>query len=47
MNGLSRKDSDIKVVLKGGELTIRWDSATDEVFMTGPAETVCDGEYYL
>lgn len=47
MNGLSRKDSDIIVGLKGGELAIRWDSATDEVFMTGPAETVCDGEYYL
>lgn len=38
------KDEDIKVILLGGELSIRWDSHTGSVFMTGPATTVFTGE---
>lgn len=34
-----------KLLLRGGELTIRWDGETDHVFMTGPAAFVFDGEY--
>lgn len=45
LNGYCKKDEDIRVILRGGELTIRWDSQTGCVFMTGPAETVCTGEY--
>ena len=38
------KDVDIKVILLGGELVIRWDSESNNVFMTGPATTVFTGE---
>ena len=34
----------IKIHLKGGDLFIRWDGKTDEIFMKGPAEFVFDGE---
>lgn len=44
LNGMCRKDTDIRVILRGGELTIRWDSETGDVYMTGPAETVFTGE---
>ncbi len=44
LNGYYEKDTDIKVILSGGELSIRWDSETDCVFMTGPAATVCTGD---
>ncbi|NCC86908.1 MAG: diaminopimelate epimerase [Clostridia bacterium] len=42
--GHCKKDEDIKVILLGGELIIRWDSETDNVFMTGPATTVFTGQ---
>jgi diaminopimelate epimerase len=42
--GHAQKDSDITLRLRGGELTIRWDSQSGDVFMTGPAEVVCSGE---
>ncbi len=44
LNGLCKKDEDIKIILLGGELIIRWDSKSNDVFMTGPAATVCTGE---
>ena len=44
LNGYFGKDEEIKVILLGGELKIRWDSESGCVFMTGPAETVCTGE---
>lgn len=44
LNGYFKNDEDIKVILLGGELTIRWDSESNCIFMTGPAETVCTGE---
>lgn len=40
-----RTGRDVRVVLDGGPLEIRWDEATGRVFMTGPAETVFEGEY--
>ena len=44
LNGFCKKNTDIRVKLVGGELTIRW---TDEtVFMTGGPVFVCDGELY-
>ena len=43
-NGYCDKDSDVTVHLLGGDLVIRWDSARNTVFKTGPAEFVCKGE---
>ena len=43
LNGFCRRDADIKVLLRGGELTIRW-AQDGDVYMTGPAEAVCTGE---
>ncbi len=42
---LMEKDQDILVHLPGGTLVIRWDSITNHVYMTGPAELVCMGYY--
>lgn len=44
LNGECRKDSDIQVHLRGGDLVVRWDSASGDVYMTGPARTVFTGE---
>lgn len=44
LNGYCEKDEDIRVVLLGGVLVIRWDSKSGDIYMTGPAETVCTGE---
>jgi diaminopimelate epimerase len=41
------KGEDISVRLLGGTLQIRWDRERNLVFMTGPAETVFDGEIDL
>jgi len=32
------------VTLPGGTLQVKWDVETDEMFMTGPAERVFNGE---
>lgn len=37
-------DSDLTVKLLGGELQIEWDREQNLVYMTGPAETVYEGE---
>lgn len=42
LNGLT--DDKITVKLLGGELYIEWDRQKNLVFMTGPAETVFEGE---
>ncbi|PYZ96270.1 diaminopimelate epimerase [Alteribacter lacisalsi] len=44
LNGRSDRNEDITVHLAGGDLTIRWDEE-GEVWMTGPAEVICDGVY--
>ncbi len=41
-NGFCDKNTDIKVILKGGDLIIRYDD-NGKVFMTGPAKKVFDG----
>lgn len=43
--GLCKADTDVIVKLPGGELIIRWDSVTDDLFMTGPATLVFSGNY--
>ena len=42
-----RTEREVRVDLDGGALQIRWDRETGHVFMTGPAATVFEGEYYL
>jgi diaminopimelate epimerase len=37
-------DSPVVVATRGGELTIDWSGADNPVYMTGPAETVFEGE---
>ncbi len=33
--------------LKGGDLEVEWNEATNHVFLTGGAEFICDGVYYI
>jgi diaminopimelate epimerase len=40
-------DSPVRVATRGGELVVRWDGEGAPVMMTGPAETVFDGEIDL
>lgn len=42
LNGLTAQEVTVKLL--GGELNIRWDRDNNQIFMTGPAETVFDGE---
>lgn len=44
LNGLTKER--ITVEVPGGELVIEWDREKNLIFMTGPAETVFDGERY-
>ena len=39
-----RLDETVRVVTRGGELTIRWSGGENPVWMTGPAVTVFEGE---
>ncbi len=42
LNGLAAPEADVQ--LRGGILHIRWDREENVVYMTGPAETVYEGE---
>ena len=42
-----RTDRQATLKLLGGDLEILWDSDSDHVFMTGPADFVFDGDYPL
>jgi diaminopimelate epimerase len=44
---LGRLDARVDVQTRGGQLTIEWAGGTEPVFMTGPAETVFEGEIEL
>ena len=44
LNGLAEREATLQ--LRGGDLHIRWDEATGEVYMTGPATFVFDGELF-
>lgn len=37
----------VTVRLRGGELQIEWDQASGDIYMTGPAEEVFEGEIHL
>ena len=47
LNGLVDRDHPVTVKLLGGDLNIFWDENDDQVYMTGPATTVFDGEIDL
>jgi len=38
---------DVEIIMDGGSLNIKWDEQTDNVFMTGEAVTVFEGELAL
>lgn len=42
LNGFTEEETTVHLL--GGDLKIRWDRAADLLYMTGPAETVFDGE---
>lgn len=42
-----RTDREVKVALDGGDLNIVWEAESNHVFMTGPAVTVFEGEFFL
>ena len=44
LNGKVRRDVPVNVHLPGGDLTIQW-ASSGHVWMTGPAQIVCEGEY--
>ncbi|OOE14125.1 diaminopimelate epimerase [Fictibacillus arsenicus] len=46
LNKKAEKNTDITVHLAGGDLIINWQDEGD-VLMTGPAEVICTGEYYI
>lgn len=46
LKGYAQKDSDITVSLPGGMLLIRWDSVTESVYMSGPAQVVFLGYFH-
>jgi len=45
LNGLT--DNKVTVKLLGGNLQIEWDREKNEIFMTGPAQTVFEGSFEL
>ena len=40
-------DREVTITLNGGDLKIRWDEATNHVFMEGPANTSFEGTFYI
>lgn len=42
-----RAKSPVEVVAPGGSQQVRWDGSGGEVFLTGPAELVCKGEFFI
>lgn len=43
--GLCEREALIR--LRGGELSLRWDTKDDHIYLTGPARTVFEGEFAL
>ncbi len=44
MAALGKLEREAVVHLAGGDLQVRWEEKSGQVFMTGPAVTVFDGE---
>lgn len=45
LNGMTEEKVTVKLL--GGDLQIQWDREANRVYMTGPAQTVFDGELFL
>lgn len=45
LNGFSNRKATLKLL--GGDLIIEWDEETNKIYMSGPAETVFEGEWLL
>lgn len=45
IKGYINREADL--YLKGGVLGVRWDELSNHVFLTGGAQFVCDGEFYI
>ncbi|MCD8511032.1 MAG: diaminopimelate epimerase [Bacillus sp. (in: Bacteria)] len=45
LNGFSKQGDEVLVHLAGGDLFITWD-VDGRVWMKGPCETICEGEYH-
>lgn len=45
LNNKTKRKATIKLI--GGDLIIEWDEQSNHVFMTGPAEFVFDGDYFI
>jgi len=46
LNGKTKKNTETVVHLAGGDLYITW-TEKGNILMTGPAEVICEGTYYL
>lgn len=44
-NGFADRKATLRLL--GGDLEIEWDSISGHLFMTGPAETVFEGDFYM
>ena len=45
LNGVSDRNAVLKLI--GGDLEVEWNEKDNHVYMTGPAEIVFDGKYYV
>lgn len=43
INGLTKRSVDIELL--GGNLQIEWNKENNHIYMTGPAKTICKGEF--
>lgn len=43
MNGLTKRE--VEIQLLGGNLQIDWNEENNHIYMTGPAKTICKGEF--
>lgn len=37
----------VEVLTRAGKLEVSWDEKTDDIFVKGPVEYICSGEFYL
>lgn len=45
LNNLADREAEVEV--RGGQLFVKWDTSSNHVFLSGPAVTVFEGEYYF
>lgn len=45
LNGFTERKA--KIQLPGGKLEVEWDRETNFVWLSGPAEAICEGQFYI